>query len=534
MIFKNLRKYMKTIMWLIAIFIVPAFVIWNIGSAVSNRRSGYAGEIFNKKVALKDFTIEKQAARNDAWMQYGDNFAQSVDLEEQTWTRLILLIEAKKNNISVSNKELLDYIKSLPLFQYAQMSPQNYAMIISRLFQQSTVDFERGIQHSLLIAKLMQEVTDKISAGDEEIREAYIKDKEQASASYILVNPAELLDAVAADNVEDIKAYYENNKEQFKKPERVSVEYIEIKFEHFKDSAKISDERLQDYYEKNKTQFKIPEAEGAEGRNSAPQYKEFAEVKNGIHDKLLEKEMNNLASETARQIMNNLYTERTFSEVAAEFGLTAKKTAPFSMLEEIPEVGLSFPFLKAAFSLKTGEISEIIKTPTALYILKPIKKFEPYVPEFEEVKDAAKEKYRSVQAESLARNKAEELRSEIISLMEKDNLTFKDAAEKTGRRIKTVTDLTRSGYVNELGFAQEFTNAVFSLKPQEVSSVISTPRGFCIAQLEKITPVDEEKFKTEKEQYREKILVFKKNRFLNVWFSKIKEEANPKIYPQNI
>ncbi|MFH2145367.1 MAG: peptidyl-prolyl cis-trans isomerase [Candidatus Omnitrophota bacterium] len=533
MLFTNLRKYTKTIMWIIAIFIVPAFVIWNIGSAIRNRRSGYAGKIFDEKINWQTFFEEKLAARNEAWMRYGDKLDPSIDLDEQTWTRLILLSEAKKRNIKVSGDELLTYIKNLPVFRFSALDSQTYAEIVARLFQQRPNEFEQGIRHSLLINKLLEQVTGAISVTDTEIKEKYIQEFEQASGSYVLFDPKNFTDAVTGETDTELKNYYEKNKQAFKAPEQVNVRYIEVKIEKFKNDIEITEERIQKYYENNKEKYKIADENKKEKENQTVQYQSLGEVRDLIRDKLLEKEMTNHAQDLARQLLNKLYDDENFENAAQAYGLSVQETGPFSMLEEIPNVGLNFAFLKAAFSLKKGEISEIVHTPTAFYIIKLIEKIAPHIPEYEKIIEKVRQAYKNAEAAKLARKKAEDILSQIKDLVSAGNMDFEAAAKKLEVETKEVADFTRLGYIRGLGYAKEFIDVAFSLKPQEISNIIDTPRGFCILQLKRIIAADEEQFEKEKETYRNKVLLEKRNEFLNNWFVEIKEKANPVSYLEN-
>ncbi len=528
MLFKNLRKHTKTIMWAIAIFIVPAFVIWNIGSAVKNRRSGFAGKIFNKKVAWKDFTLEKHAVHNDIWMRHGDQPEQYTNIDEQTWTRLIILEEAKKAKIKVSNKELLEFIKNLPVFKYAKLAPENYAMIIARVFQQTAAEFENGIRHTIMINKLMEKLTEDLIVSDAEVENAYRKEFEQASASYIVIEPEIFQETVLTDNEEDLKSYYENNKEKFRTQEQVNVKYIQINLEQFKDTIQITEERMKKYYENNKNEFKIQKDDTQ--KDSPAEYKSFEQVSELIKDKLLEKEMINQASGLSRTIMNKLYGEADFDEVAQEHGLIAKETGPFSMFDQIPDIGLSFPFLKAAFSLKTGEVSQIIKTPTAFYILKPIKKIAPYIPEYKDVVTEVKELYKQAQAEKLARQKGEQVRAELLDLIKEKKISFKKACEELGFTVKEADNITRAGYIPGLGFSKEFAEAAFGLDKDDISALVKTQPGFCLISLNEIKPLDMNKFKEKKAEYSRKVLNAKKAEFLNNWFESVKLKANAQSF----
>ncbi|MBI4846732.1 MAG: peptidyl-prolyl cis-trans isomerase [Candidatus Omnitrophica bacterium] len=532
MLFKNLRKHTKTIMWLIAIFIVPAFVIWNIGSAVKNRRSGFAGEIFKKKVAFKDYILAQRAARNEALMQFGNEFEKSINLEEQAWTRLILVNEAKKRKLKIENKELINHIKNLPLLKNANLNPENYSYIIGQFFHQNPEEFENSIRDSLLIAKLMEALTAEISVSESEVKQVFVKETESATVSYILIEPKKYTEEVLLDNEEAIKKFFEANKDAFKKPEQVDVEYIEIKFEGFKDKIEITEEKIEKYYENNKEKFKIIAEESKEPQSTIANYQPLSEVKDNIRERLMEKQMDELAYELARQMMSKLYTQTDMNTVAGEFGLKSKKTGPFSMLEEIPNVGISFPFLKSAFSLSIGEVSEIIKTPTAFYIIKPVKKIKPYIPEYPDVAEKVKDKYRLSKASELAEQKSQVILGTLNTLIKDNKLPFESAATELGFELKKAEKFTRSSYINELGFAKDLTETAFSLKPQEISGVINTFCGLCIMRLEEIIPAKDEDFEKDREKYYSKVLLEKRNQFLNAWFENIQQQANLKIYKQ--
>ncbi|MBU2064062.1 MAG: peptidyl-prolyl cis-trans isomerase, partial [Candidatus Omnitrophica bacterium] len=123
--------------------------------------------------------------------------------------------------------------------------------------------------------------------------------------------------------------------------------------------------------------------------------------------------------------------------------------------------------------------------------------------------------------------------SQIKDLVSAGNMDFEAAAKKLEVETKEVADFTRLGYIRGLGYAKEFIDVAFSLKPQEISNIIDTPRGFCILQLKRIIAADEEQFEKEKETYRNKVLLEKRNEFLNNWFVEIKEKANPVSYLEN-
>lgn len=99
---KILRKkgVAKKIIWFIAIVIIISFGFFGTASLLSNQRNtGYAGKIFGKKISFDQFEKVYGHVAIQALIKYGDNFnkiREHLDLESQTWDRLIMLHEAKK------------------------------------------------------------------------------------------------------------------------------------------------------------------------------------------------------------------------------------------------------------------------------------------------------------------------------------------------------------------------------------------------------------------------------------------------------
>ena len=74
--------------------------------------------------------------------------------------------------------------------------------------------------------------------------------------------------------------------------------------------------------------------------------------------------------------------------------------------------------------------------------------------------------------------------------------------------------------------AEEIINAAFNLKTGEISPVLAYQDNFFLISQEKFTPIDEAKFKEEKEKYREDLLEKKKQNAFNNLQSQLISQAN--------
>jgi len=150
--FLRKRKNMKFIMWCLAIFIIPAFVIWGTGS--SNKRDDgrpdYAGKIFNKKISYEEYASAFQVVRDYAIETFGKNIPLEL-IDQMAWNRIILLQAAKRQNIIVKDSEIAQKIASFPVFQRnGRFDRKTYKSIVGEYAK----NFEEKIRSDLSIAKI--------------------------------------------------------------------------------------------------------------------------------------------------------------------------------------------------------------------------------------------------------------------------------------------------------------------------------------------------------------------------------------------
>lgn len=174
------KRTMKWILWILAIIIIPAFVLW--GSAGLRERGRYAGIIFGKKVPSEEYGEALNAVRNRGLIMYGSRFYEiekGLDLEAQAWEYLIMLNEAKRKRIKVSDDEVVARIASFGFFQNkdGSFSRLAYETILNNAFRTSPRNFEEEMRRSIMIEKLLQGfANDTAEPTDAEIEEALKKE----------------------------------------------------------------------------------------------------------------------------------------------------------------------------------------------------------------------------------------------------------------------------------------------------------------------------------------------------------------------
>jgi parvulin-like peptidyl-prolyl isomerase len=228
-VLKKLRNK-KTAKWIwigLAILIVPAFLLWGLGSAIRSR--GEATGISN--LEYKDAL---DAVKNMAIMQFGDKFSEIqkyLNLESQAWERLLLLRAAKKRKINATDKEVIKLIESYPLFQRkGQFDNGVYSGILQYYFRTQARVFEEQTRQNIILSKLYRQVTDNIKVSEEEIKKEYRRLNEEISIYYIASLPSDFSKDITASE-EELKDYFAKNSFEFKQPLSFNIEYLSVNSE---------------------------------------------------------------------------------------------------------------------------------------------------------------------------------------------------------------------------------------------------------------------------------------------------------------
>ena len=169
----------KRIYW-IAGTVVGGMILWLITSAVTIQsiQSKPAGALFGRPVSEADYLRSLQAVTHQAILTHGDRLRQSVtekELGTQAWERLSFVQEAKRKGIRTTDKEVIQEIQKIPLFQNnsGQFDPQGYNVVMQYTLGTTPRLFEEEVRENLLIQKLIQQVIGEPAASEEEIRKRF-------------------------------------------------------------------------------------------------------------------------------------------------------------------------------------------------------------------------------------------------------------------------------------------------------------------------------------------------------------------------
>lgn len=471
----------KIIFWILVVVCVFAFVLWGVGTYKHGSYGpNYAGAIFGKKISLPEFRKIHLGCLNDVRLRFGEKYREIlkyIDLNNQAWIKLILLEHAKKIKIKVSDQEVIQEITTSPLFNRdGKFRKDIYIRMLRYFLGTQPRDFEEQTRINLTIRKLYERQTKDIKLSDDEILKAYKEDNEETSVDYIKVKKEDFLKEINPKD-EELNDFYKKNSQLFLRPETINVEYIGI-----------------DYAQDAKDEDKE---------------KAFREL-NSLYKKIKNaKEFKSLA-------------KKPFS---------VRESGFFALNEPIKDIGYDTRFSQAAFNLKEKEISPIVKTQKGVYVLRILQKKESYTPELKDIKEKVFDALKLDKAEGIAKEKIQKYKNEIQEYISKKKASnLKSAAKKLNIESKSTEMFKRKGDIPEIGSSKEFKDAAFSLKQNQISDVVKTPLGYFILEQNKFSSIDEEKFKKEKEEFRQKLLDTKKQEAFNTLTEDLFKQSNLKDF----
>jgi peptidyl-prolyl cis-trans isomerase D len=187
---------------------------------------------------------------------------QNVNLREMAVESLIEQIvverEAHRIGLKVSDDDLAKAIASQAVFQEnGRFNPERYVQIL-RDNGISPTDFESETRGKILADTLRRAVTSAIQVSPDEARAEFNRFGEKLSLAYIEFPAANFAKGKPTDK--EIADFYQDNKETFREPERIKIDFIRYDPLALAPKEPPSDASIQEYYEQNlKSEFSHPE-----------------------------------------------------------------------------------------------------------------------------------------------------------------------------------------------------------------------------------------------------------------------------------
>ena len=400
------------------------FALWGIHEYTGGGSEPAVAKVGDAEITRRALDINLNNYRTRLAQQFGgrvpDIFTDEV-LRAQVLESLIneelLNQKTAELHIRAGDQMVSDEISSIEAFQRnGQFDTEAYKQALS-MSGRSSVAFEEQIRASLGSEILRTAVSATEPVTDAEIDTLLKLRNQKRVASWVTVEAASVQDIPEVTDAE-IEEYYNQNGEQFPKPEQVRLEYVELNLDSIADTVSIDDAEVRAFYD------------------DAEKQKQFiSEEQRGIRH-ILVKVDDNRSDEDARKEAERILAELTagadFAELAIASSGDTGSAARGGDLGLVKRGIMVKPFEDAAFALEKDQISEPVRSRFGYHIIQVTAIEGGELQPFEEVREQIARELKRQEAETLFADKYDQLGN--LAYATPDSL--KPAAEALGLELR--------------------------------------------------------------------------------------------------
>jgi peptidyl-prolyl cis-trans isomerase D len=467
------KKAQSTFIQIIVVIIALVFIFWGVGSNLSGDRQA-ALVVNGEEVSFQDY----QQAYDRAYQRFSDQFggnvpkglAESFGIKQQVINQLIqtslLRQGAEKMGVYVSAEEVRKVIEGMVQFQEnGSFNMDRYKAVLTNI-RTAPTKFEKSMRTDRLAEVGARVIGNFASvATDSEIKEIYNQLNEKVEVDFVTFKPKDFVGQVEVTD-EALTSWFETVKDNYKTDPQIKLRYFAFTNDKIAAKVEIDDNQVKEYYDQNSDLFAQP----SQRKAAHILLKASPEDSDEVHKEKLAKASEVLAMAKSGSNFAELakkYSEGPSSESGGELGF-------FEQGQMVPT------FDEAVFSMKKGDISDVVKTQFGYHIIF-LEDIKPATTQsLEDSKQQILATLQQKEAQSLAFQVANSAYESIISAGGLDQYL----AATPDAEIMTSDFFNRANAPEDLKGDQIFLDKAFELKKGEFSSLIKGNTGYAIFYVE--------------------------------------------------
>ncbi len=509
----RMRRHKGWLKWSLAlvvltfvVFYIPDFLTTSTGAAPSEVLAEVEGEPITVGAFTRRYNAQVNAYRNAYGGQINDQLIKQLGIDRQILNQLVdeeaMVAESRKQGLTVSDVEIRERILALPGFQENGkfVGEQRYRQILQ--FQNppmSTADFERSLRRALQIEKLRNALTGWMSVSDTEVAAEYRKRNEKVKLDVVPVTADAFKNQVAASDAE-IAAAFEKSKELYRVGEKRKIKYALLSVDQVRQTIAVPETDIAAFYQQNMSQYQSP----AQVRASHILFKTEGKDENAVKAKA--EEVLKMAKAPGAD----------FAALARKFSEDESNNSTGGDLDYFGRGRMVAEFDQAAFAMKNGETSDLVKTAFGFHIIKMVDNKPETTRSLAELRPEIEDQLKWQKAQAEAEKIAKSLEATLKAPADLDRI-----AKERGMQLTETGLILLAEPIQGVGSQPELSGRLFGMKEGDVTPAMRVSTGWVFAtvtgrQEPYIPKLDEVKTRVADDVKQEKAVAMSKERAASI------------------
>jgi peptidyl-prolyl cis-trans isomerase D len=405
-----------------------------------------------------------------------------------------LAYEAQTLGFQVTDAQVTDAIRqTIPsLFPDGKFVGKDaYAAMLAQQ-DVSIAQFEADMRRQLLLGRLRAVALEGIVVTPAEIEREYRRKNDKVKVEWVKLT-ADKYKSESQPSAEDVQAYFKVNSARYTISEKKDLTFLLADPAKIEQNLNPPDAALLSLYNANQELFRVPERLRVQHillKTTGKPPAEEPQIKAKAED-----------------LLKQIRAGANFSDLAkknSEDDSSAKNPKNAGELTDWVTRGQTVKeFEDAAFALKPGQVSDLVKTQYGYHIIKLLAREDAHLRTFEEAKSDLTAQWKKQRVDDIMQNIADKAQAEL----QKDPMHPETVAAEYFMQVSRVSGYEPGQPLPEVGSNQDFAQAVGDLKAGEVSQPVALSENkIVLAIVTAVTPARPAKLEEVEEQVRQTLI----------------------------
>ena len=469
----RMRRHKGWLKWSLAlvvltfvVFYIPDFLTTTTGASPNETIADVEGEPITVGTFTRRYNAQVQAYRNAYGGQMNDQLLKQLGIDRQILQQLIdeesMVAESRKQGITVSDVEIRERILALPGFQEngTFVGEQRYRQILQvQNPPLSTTEFENSLRRALMIEKLRTALTGWMSVNDADVVAEFRKRNEKIKLEVVPVTAEAFKSQVTVTDAE-LVPFFEKAKDKYRIGEKRKIKYAQVNVEQVRGTITVPETEIAAFYQQNLSQYQTP----AQLRASHILFK-------------LEGKDEKVVQALAEDVLKKAKAPNAdFAALAKQYSEDDTNNQNGGDLDYFGRGRMVAEFEQAAFGMKAGEISNLVKTAFGFHIIKVVDnqpdQTRPIAEVHAELEDQLKWQKAQAEAERIAKS---------LEATTKTPADLDKVAKERNLAVVETSLIASDEPIQGVGAQPELSGRVFGMKEGEVTPAMRVATGWVFA-----------------------------------------------------